>query len=352
MYTEQLVARYMVKYSRLNEVIPKVFHGSTARAVNIYVDLYGLYRTILSRSYRTDISDYTAFTTSVINMCAHYRGYFKSIRVATKFFLTSSYNVSDINRKFVAEYNKTMCDKLKNEQVKEMLDLNLELLTILCPYLPDIHFLKTDFESTVLMMNIIQKEAQEGNKNPNIIISSDLYPLQLAILPNTVFLKPRKLNGGDQSMITYPYGHELHESSFWHIVCQERENLTLNRNNVMVSTPNFMLLMALTRFPERNFKSLLNFTTANKLLYNIIGDSTVTTPIETIYDLSKDLYTKVPLELSRPRFNCLEVLYQDKLFKLTVESSTIHYENLQDPDAVRLINDQYFSHNPIDIFRL
>lgn len=355
MYTvsvEQLVMRYFVKYTRLDELVPKVFQNSNAKSVNIYIDLYGLYKTLLSRTYRTDISDYTAFIVSIVNMCAHYRGYFKSLRVSTKFFIISSFNVPEMNSKFVASYNKTMYDKLKNQPVKEMIDININLLEVLCPYLPDIHFLKTEFESTVLMNYLIAREKGIGNNNPNIIISTDIYPMQLCCLENTVFLKPRKTNNGDMSLMTYPFGHNMHEDSFWRIVCLERENLASDKNKVMISSSNYMLLMALTRFPERNLKSIVNFTVANKLLGQIIEKSTTRYNISTIFNADKDLYSRYPKELLDSRFKCLDMGYQSILFSESLEPHVIQYENLNDPDAVRLINDKYFSNNPIDIFKL
>lgn len=355
MYTvsvEQLVMRYFVKYNRLDELIPKVFYQSKAKSVNIYIDLYGLYKTILSRSYRTDITDYTSFIVSIVNMCAHYRGYFKSLRVSTKFFIISSFNIPEINSKFSASYNKIMYDKLRNEPVKEMININISLLEVLCPYLPDIHFLKTEFESTVLMKHLILLEKSKGNNNPNIILSTDIYPMQLCSLENTVFLKPRKTNNGDMSLMTYPIESEMHEDSFWRIVCLERENLTSDKNKVLVSSSNYMLLMALTRFPERNFKSLINFNTANKLLGDMIGKSPIRYSLTAIYYNNEDLYTKYPIDMIESRFNCLDADYQTLFFNESIEPSIIQYENLNDPDAVRLINDKYFSNNPIDIFKL
>ena len=70
--TEQIITRYFIKYNRLREIVREAFYGSNATEINIYIDLYGLYKTIFSRSYRTDISDNTAIKVTVKNMCAHY----------------------------------------------------------------------------------------------------------------------------------------------------------------------------------------------------------------------------------------------------------------------------------------
>lgn len=349
---EYLIARYFIKYQQLDNLIPNAFKGSKANAVNIYIDLYGLYKTIFSRNYRTDISDYTAFTVTLINMCSHYRSYFKGMGVYAHIFLISSYNVPEISKRFVANYNKTFCDKLKNTAVKEMVELNTELLNILCPYLPNIYFLSTKFESTVLINKLIQLESKKNNL-PNIIISSDIYPMQLCSeYDNTVFLKPIKFQGVDNSVITYPRGHELHEISFWSVICRERDKLVSDASEVTISPRNFMLLMALNRFPERNFENLLQQRVANRYISNVIGNQPIKLSLDMLYQSQPELLTKIPQSKIDARYKTLDVEYQSLLFEEDLESKVLHYENLNDPTAVQMINSQYFEKNPIDLFRL
>ena len=350
---EYIITRYFVKYQKMNELISFAFSGSKANYINLYIDLYGVYKTLFSRTYRTDISDYTAFTSIIINMCSHYRAYFKGLGVYCKIFLISSYNIPEINSKFVAGYNKTFIDKLKNKQVQEMVDLNTQLLEILCPYLPDIHFLKTEFESTILMKYIISKELSEGNNNPNIILSSDIYPMQLCNeFENTVFLRPKKLNGEDISMITAPKGHNMYESSFWSIICRERDTLMSDISEVSISPSNYTLLMTLNRFPERNIKNLIHFRQANKIIFSVIGSQPIKLNIDTLYQNSPELINHFPFEILSSRYKVLDSEYQYLLFENSVEPHVIHYENLSDPIAVQMINSQYFEKNPIDLFRL
>ena len=350
---EYIITRYFIKYQKMNELISFAFEGSKANCINIYIDLYGIYKTLFSRTYRTDISDYTAFTSTIINMCSHYRAYFKGLGVYSKIFLISSYNVPEMNTKFVAGYNKLFVEKLKNRQVGEMVELNSQLLEILCPYLPDIHFLKTNFESTVLMKHIIMKELSLGNNNPNIIISTDLYPMQLCTeFENTCFIKPKKLNGEDLSVITCPKSHPMFENSFWSVVCRERDTLISDVNTVSISSSNYMLLMSLSRFPERNLKSLIHFKAANKIISDIIGSQPIKLDINTLYDNSVELSAKIPKTILESRYKVLDISYQYLIFENSIEPNLVQYENLDDPTAVQLINSQYFEKNPIDLFRL
>ena len=349
---EYIVTRYFTKYNRLDSLIPYAFSGSKAKAINIYIDVYGLYKTLFSRSYRTSINDYTSFTTSIINMCSHYRGYFKNIGVYAKIFIISSYNVPEANCKFVAGYNKTMLEKLANKSINNMIDLNNQLLDLLCPYLPNIHFISSSYESSSVMDFLIRKEESEGNKNPNLIISSDIYPIQLTTkYSQTAFLRPKKSQGEDHSMIVCPKEHSTHHQSFWGLVC-ERDNLVNRSENIRISPVNFPLLMALNRFPERNITNLININAIERIIYDIVADQPLKVTAETIYSVSNELAAKVPFTVIDSRYKVLDIDYQSYLFDESLESKMIKYENLNDPDAVQLINSQYFSTNPIDVYRL
>jgi hypothetical protein len=69
--------------------------------------------------------------------------------------------------------------------------------------------------------------------------------------------------------------------------------------------------------------------------------------------MAPDLYNRVPKAKIDSRYNVLDIDYQYYLFtEMSSESMTLHYENLSDPNALEMINSQYFSKNPIDLLRL
>ena len=350
---ELFIARYFIKYKRLDQLVQFAFAGSSANSIDLFIDIYGIYRGIFSRSFRTNITDYTVFTSSLINMCGHYRSYFKSLGVSTRIFLVSSYNIPEINCKFVAGYNKTFKDKIQNKLIYDMVEQNVQLLDILCPYLPDIHFVKTDFESTVAIYNIIKKEQASGRVVPNVILSSDLYPIQLTtMLEDTVYLRPKKNMGEDISEIVCPKSHPQHQNTFWGIVCQDKDDFVLNESAVSVSSRNYVLLAALNRFVDRNLKCIVNFTKANKIISSITNGADVALTPDMLDKADSSLIEGLPLQIIDSRFKALDVLYQDILYNESVEPMLLKFENLSDPNAIQLINDQYFSNNPIDIFKL
>ena len=265
----------------------------------------------------------------------------------------SGFNIPDANCKFVAGYNKTFKDKLNNKLIYDMVDQNIQLLDLLCPYLPDIHFVKTEFETSVAIYNIIQKEISSGRIVPNVIVSADTYPIQLTtLLDDTVYIRPKKNLGEDISEIVCPRGHVHHQNSFWGIICQEKDDFVLNESAVSVSSRNYVLLAALNKFYDRNYKCIVNFTKANKIINSITGGADIVINPNMLDKADPKLIEGLPLQIIDSRFKALDVIYQDILYNESVEPMVLNFENLSDSGAIQLINDKYFTQNPIDIFKL
>ena len=65
------------------------------------------------------------------------------------------------------------------------------------------------FESSVMIHHLILREKESGNNNPNLIISKDLYPLQITCLhDDTVYMKPKKAFGEELTRITLPFDND------------------------------------------------------------------------------------------------------------------------------------------------
>lgn len=350
---EYITARYYIKYSRLGDLMGLAFNNSPANHINLYIDLYGIYKQLLSRHAYTDMSDYTALTAGIVNMCGHYRSFFKKFGVYATIFLVSSYNIPSSILRYIPTYNKLFQEKLLAKSLREMLELNIELLSILCPYLPNIYFLKTEFESAVLIDHLIKQEMQRGNQDPNIIISTDLYPIQLVnYFPNTVYLRPMKSYGEDESIITVPKGVKTFDKVFWSVVTRSRSNNGSKANKIVLPASSFVSLEALSSFPERNLPVILNKTTAQKNIYYVTQGRDVPLTMELIYQYNSTLANRCPMDNVLPRFNALNEQYQYYLFQQSVEARMIHYEDLNDTDAIQMINAKYFASNPLDLGRL
>ena len=356
---ENIVTGYMVKYSRLKTLISEAFTGSSDTQINIMIDLYGLYHTILSRSFRTDTSDYLALVPAIVNMCVHYRQFFKKMGVSSKIFLVSSYNCPEISRKLVAGYNKLMVSKLENQILREMLEFNIKLLEILCPYLPDVHFLSTELESTVLMSNIIEKERLESSA-PTLVITSDILPAQLCVKYDSVgVIRAKKYKGEDISMIINPrkYDPERFLKSFNDVVYVDARPSLSETVRDRVFPSNFVLLLALNGYQQRNIKVMMNSTVATRIINTLAMEipmniATLYTAGEAIKDI-KAVLDRCPIALMENRYNALDCCsYMDWVFKQSPEGCNLNYENLIDPGALQMINSQYFPTNPLDLYRL
>lgn len=344
--TQVILTGSFVKYEKLKNLVLEAFRGSSANHINIYIDIYGLMKTLFSDSLRTDISDYTAVTSTIINMCGHYRKYFRGLGVESKIFLVFSYNCPYINNQFVVGYNNVFAKKMQNKVIREMVELNCNLLELLCPYLYDIHFVKTDFESSVMIHHLILREKESGNNNPNLIISKDLYPLQITCLhDDTVYMKPKKAFGEELTRITLPRQNKGYFDSFWRIYAESR-NSTLDR--FLVHPINVNLVSALSRFPERNLDNLISIPTANKIIFNLINSqATKILPSTIDYSLLKVSSTTI-----ESRYRAIDVEFQYNVFLQTLEPRLLEYKNLDDVGTINQICAKYFTENPIDLDKL
>ena len=349
--TQTILTSNFIRYNRLNELIRYGFQGSKATHVHLYIDLYGMIKSLFSDSLRTDISDYTAMTSTIVNMCGHYRAFFRSIGVDTTIFLIFSYNCPDINTKFVSSYNKTFRNKINNKMIREMVELNNELLTVLCPYLPDIHFLRTDFESSVLIEFLIRKFESEGQRNTNIIISKDFYPSQITSLhDDTAMLRPKKMNGEDISTIIVPRNHYDYIMTFWDSFCSMNGISIDSRKLYMLHPNNMTLLAAMSRYPERNITSLVSIPRASVQIYNVIAGNPVKISPTSIQDQLQNI--NLPVTTVEGRYRALDIIFQLMYFEQSVESKMIHFENLSDVGTINNICAKYFTENPIDLQKL
>lgn len=344
-----LLNNYM-KYDTMKRLTLEAFKDSNATSVNVYIDLYQIFISL----YRgCTIENYSVVTSTIINLCAHIRSYYSTRhRTDTKIFLVYSDNNSETNSMYYKDYNisykkRVMC----NPQMYEVIHNNLELLSILCPYLPNIFFKMGTFEPGVIIFDIIHKQKSLGNNDPSIIYSKSQYNYQIVpFIKDSAIFKVMK-RGQDDSSKVINYSNVLAEFI--------KETRKVNYECYFDSTL-LSLLMTLTNLPCRNIKSVLNINTAIDLLNTIVRfDSCLikngyNTDIEFLYDrLSTFRMLPISIDEFCNRFKALDLIYQHYLYLKSVECSDDSYLlELEDPDAVRSINDQYFRTNPLDLNRL
>jgi hypothetical protein len=342
-----------VKMDKLQEIVFKTFSNTSiaeATNLNIFIDLYSILHPIFSEHYRVNIENYTDVTSGIINMCAHYRKFFKGLAVNTTFYLIYSDNICEFNRKFVAEYNNSFYNKSKIKMFREIVDNNLDLLNLICPYLPDIHFVKSDnnWESAVIIANIIET-LKDGN--PNLIISRDLYPLQLcALYPWTSYLYPIKYHGLDNSIMV-PLNEKYNfRKEFWNLynyVLKQKGDLDLTT----ISPINVPLYSAITGFKHRDIYTMYHRVTGKKVIMEInngIDNKIFESQLLSNVSISKMVNVQVVSAI----LIALDVTFALPYYKQDPESSSYEFINIEDNGAINKINAKYFENNPLELNKL
>ena len=349
---EDIIFGSYVKKDRLTQIVYDTFSGtsiSEATELNIFIDLYSVLHQIFSSKYRTVISSSTSITTGLINMCAHYRSFFRTLGVKTKFYLIYSNNTCDVNEKFVYKYNCQFKEKSKIPMFKKIVEENFSLLNLLCPYLPDIFFVSSvrNYEVSVIIAYIIRR-LNDGL--PNLIISRDMYPMQLCTMfPYTSMLYPYKTKGHDISMMIPLTEKSNHRQIFWDVVAAKRK---VQVNKLYDISPiNFSLFGAMTRFPERYLLPVVNVDTARKIIDSIVGKEDIRITIQQLYSNPK-IMSILPVSIIVSRYKALDVEFMLAYYEADIESKELKFENLHDDGTMNLINAKYFANNPIDLINL
>ena len=321
-----------------------------ATELNIFVDVYSIIKSVFSEHTRVDISDNTAITTGLINMCSHYRSFFASLSVKTNFFLVSSFNVCDINEKFVSKYNGKFKEKMEIPMYNQVVMDNFALLELLCPYLPDIHFIRSprNYESSIIMTHLIETV---NNGSPNLIISKDIYPMQLCYLyPYTSYLLPCKYRGFDTSLMVPISEKKSFRKEFWNLFGKFR---SFDISSLYDISPlNFTLFLAINGFKERNiYPVLANAPSTKNIITHFVGEDDIKIYPEQMYK-DEDISSKIPIALVESRMKAIDIQYILPYYRNDPESKSIKLQNLVDHSAINAINARFFSHNPIDLQKL
>lgn len=339
-----------VKNDRLDKIVYESFSNtniSSATELNIFVDLNSVLHPLFSEHYRIDTPGLTIITSCLINLCGHYRSFFRRLRVHTNFFMVFSKNTHKLNTDLVPEYNGTF--KMKSS-IKESVDFtksNFDLLNLLCPYLPDIYFIesKENFEVGVIIGGLIEKL---NNGIPNMIISKDIYNIQLTYMyPNTSMLVPVKTKYGDESIIIPISEKVSYRDEFWSLVCK-KIGIKVDLYKDM-SPINFPLFLALTHFAERDLIGLVNGRTAKKMITSMVGVEDIKIDINQ-FMIVNNLFESYP---SLPnRFNALDISYALPYYRLSPEYKDIQLLNLRDDEKLNHICSMDVFVEPIDLTRL
>lgn len=346
---DQILGSNYIKYERLVEMVNRAFVGSSANEVNVYIDLYSMLKQLYNNQIY-DIDDYTKVTSNIINICAHYREFFRTrYRVESNYYIVYSKNTPYINSQFYPDYNMKNSQAFNsNKLVDDMIANNIELIETICPYLPNIHFIKGTFETSVIIYDLICRNELE-NDNPHIVITKDPYAYQLVPMrDNITIFRPKKNKGMDIS-------YYINNKNLLLAYLTERK-VKITENSLTLSPKTLSLIMALSSVKERNIKSMLNINSAINMIYDAIKDYKLLNGYNSDYDIIWNALDHKKIKVSQLNFTyrmkAIDIAFQHSIFINTPECKDIKLTNLYDPNAVKEINNKYFINNPLDLNRL
>lgn len=347
---QQLLYSYYIKYDNLIPLINSQYGNlpqyKTVSHVNIFIDLYSIVRRLYSDDFI--INDSLSLTSCIINMCGHYRTFFRNhYSTETSIYLVDGNNCSELNRKFYQGYNQGYAESIiLNKRITELINKNRELLMLLSQYLPDIQYVGTNFETGVSINNIINTNRAAGNLSPNIIITKDIYLYQLVSSYNDkdiIIIRPKKYHGEDLSYI-------VNYSNVMHTYMQERHIKPDIVSLASYINPGLLTyIMSVTRLPERSMKSIVDIPKVIRLLSRLLNENIVLNSRNTDIDrlsnlLFQDEENQIPGVTIDFRFKAIDIIFQQSVFNNSGEKTlyTGTITNLYDPVAVNEINEKYF----------
>lgn len=349
---DQLINSNYIRYDRLATITNSAFAGSDADTINLYVDLYSILKVL----YKNDVykvESPTSITSCIINLVSHYRAFYRTrYNVESNIYLIYSKNCPYVNKQFYIGYNsKNELTFNTNKSVEEMIEYNLNILDILCPYIPDVYFIKSEYETGVIIYDLICKN-QATNNNPNIILTKDKYNYQLCSMDNVVIFRPRKKDNEDISYF-------INKHTLLYTYLTERKLNTSNLDKTIM--PDLLsLIMTMSSVPERNIKNMININTSINIISKLISKNKIingrSVDLDYLYDAisSESKNSKLNKNIFDNRFKAIDIIYQHMIYyntndRLLNDNKLI---NLYDPENLKYINNEYFKDNPLDLMRL
>ena len=307
-----------IKYDRMYQLTNFAFYGDVESlgSVNVFIDAYSLVRSLYTRGSNIIVKDSFAIASCLINLAIHIRSYFETRhRVRSKIYIIYG-GARPVNAlKIYSQYNeKNMLMEDSNVLMKKLIMDNMDVVSILSPYLYDIFCISdTQNEFSIIASCIIKNKS---DSDPNIIYSKDQMAYQLAAFhPRTVMYRPKK---------------SLREDISW-VVTKSNIYDTYRKN------ANRSILILEDAVNRSLFTNGYN---SNSILY--------------LNSPALDDLFEGKLQEIRTRVAAIDIIYQEAIYESSPASRIIANSiiNLYNPEEVRKINDIYFQSYPIDLNRL
>ena len=322
----RLINYNKIKHNRLVDLINLQYCGSNANNINLYFDLSSLCKSL----YTSNIEVYDSFelVSSIINLAGFYRQFFRRYyNVECKIYLLYSPNLPAECISIYPDYNKKNFFRYNSNKIAtSFIYKALDVLSTLCPYLPDIQ-IYNDHVEVGCMIEFLK--TLQPNYIPNIVISRDPYIYQVAD-ENTCVLVPSKskdVNGAtiDTSILVNNI------SSIYYYYYKNNTIIPIEAMDIPYSY--LPLLMALTRCPQRNLVSINSINKGVNIIKNI-----------NIEDIKSDKQLEI-------RYYLCDLKQQLESYKMSPSRVIINADiiNLYNREEILNINNKYFANYPLEI---
>lgn len=348
---EQVITGFFVKYNRLNEIIPIAFKNSNSNKLNIFIDLYSVVKSLYSIDMKYTYSGRYELSAAILNMCAHYRGYFNQMNVATNFHIIYSTNLNSFMKNSIPEYNSSFFQKyILKADITKMIEENMQALNLLSLYLPGIYFYNVkDFEVSSMIYHIMNYTKSAENGIESIIITKDLLQFQLIPIFNIKILRPSKTKDGDESYI-------VDMNNLWNMFFIEYRNV---KPPIEIINPGFISnILCMTRIPERSLKPIFNIPQAYKIIKKSIDfkflDNNIMYHQSVINTALEAQGIKINPDLLVLRYKSInpQFVSQYGLLYYNPEFRYLNFIDLSDRQSLHSVLNQYYWKTPIDLDRL
>lgn len=337
----QLVGTYFIKLANLSALIQQAYAGSDAADINFFIDIYSIKKTILKSDFAT--SGDNELCSLIMDMIVFYKNYFRGIGVHVNFYIIDSNNIPASNRQVFPSYNSDFVIALTSKNT-EYIEYNMDLVKILCGYLPDITYIRTKFESSVIMADVIGLccGTYGTNTKPSIVLSKDPYCMMLVNYDgtgNTTWIRPKKYKGMDSSYICT--SNNLHQIVEYELGVTNMDPRLRTGIGGMLST-----IFACTKFPARCIPPIMQYRTFMSMLCEIRNKRCITLSDVFAAAVTK---TKCSYEDFDKRYTVLDIPTQHHLYRSSTEFAVNSNPapKMTDIEGLKHINNNYFSSNPL-----
>ena len=307
---------------------------------------------MLKRLFKTEyqVKNKFAVTSSIINLAAHYRGYYRTRhRLWTRIFLVFADETCNNHRMFVPTFGiDPERDKIVYDQTSSYIKSQLELVKILAAYIDDVYYIEKTSDFTMFTYDNILKNP----KSISIVISRSRYAYQLpALLNNCYLFRPKKtLEYGDTSFCV-KFNNALIA------YCNKTKSDVVLKRLTKINPQLLSVIMTLNGCQDKHLQGVANITKTTMILEDAIEHGRIinayNSDILYLYNSLIGINTIIDSASFEYRFKAIDLVIQHMIYTNTVEAKDFTWNiNLHDAKTVHDINNQYFIDNPLDLNNL